>query len=107
MGRVSNLRRIRPSGSGAKIDFDKNYDSGPTGPPDSQIAGDRKSHSRLPGRLTRDNEIPGHDIPPVRAGRAGTEIFIKINFWTGTGWANSLSKTAHAPPILKNLFFEN
>ena len=40
----------------------------------------RASHSRLPGRLTRDNGIPGHDNTPVRASRAGIEICIKIYF---------------------------
>ena len=35
-------------------------------------------------RLTRDNGIPGHDNPPVWTGRAGTEMFIKIYFWTRT-----------------------
>ena len=27
------------------------------------------SHSRLPGRLTRDNGIPGHDIPRIPVSR--------------------------------------
>ena len=65
------------------------------------------SHSRLPGRLTRDNGIPGHDNPPVRAGRAGTEILIKIYFWTGTRHRTLRFFSAHDPPILKKTMFEN
>ena len=52
-------------------------------------------------RLTRDNGIPGHDNPPVRAGRAGTEFFIKIYFWTGTRRCTLGFQAAHDTPIFK------
>ena len=64
------LRRIRPSGSGAKINFDKNYDSGPAGPDRGVVVtretviGSRQALHVLPdfpfyGFLRRPEKAPG------------------------------------------------
>ena len=63
--------------------------------PDIQAALLKKSVKRkiryhvesLPAAEITDSRVT--TIPLVRASRAGTEIFIKIYFWTGTRWANS------------------
>ena len=49
----------------------------------------RKIRYHVKSLPAADNGFPGHDNPPVRASRAGTEFFIKIYFWTGTRWVNS------------------
>ena len=61
----------------------------------------RKIRYHVESLPAADNGFPGHDNPPVRAGRAGTEIFIKIYFWTGTRHRTLRFFSAHDPPILK------
>ena len=43
--------------------------------------------------------------PPVRAGQAGTEILIKIYFWTGTRRCTLGFQAAHDTPIFKKSIF--
>ena len=76
-GACSFLRRIRPSGSGAKINFDKNYDSVPAGP-DRGVSRVRRRRPAItsfrftdlfkrarPGRATTsETTIPGISSEP-------------------------------------------